>query len=133
MFGEENVPEPTAFMYPRWSKIPWAYGSYSNWPPGLTLEGHQNLRANNGRLWYAGEATSAEFFGYLQGAYFEGQLVGETIAGCLKGSDDARCAGEKSYEVLHGTTDLDEYRLMNGWTETSFQTVGDVSGGGIGD
>ena len=133
MFGEENVPEPTAFMYPRWSTIPWAYGSYSNWPPGLTLEGHQNLRANNGRLWYAGEATSAEFFGYLQGAYFEGQLVGETIAGCLNGSDDARCASEKSYGVLHGTTNLDAYSLVNGWTETSFQTVGDVSGGGIGD
>lgn len=132
MFGENNVPEPTTSMYPRWSTVPWAYGSYSNWPPGLTLEGHQNLRANNGRLWYAGEATSAEFFGYLQGAYLEGQKVGETIAACLEGSGDARCASEKSYEVLHGTTDLDEYMLVNGWTETSFQTIGDVSGAGIG-
>lgn len=126
MFGDDNVPEPTAFMYPRWSATPWAYGSYSNWPPGLTLEGHQNLRASNGRLWYAGEATSAEYFGYLQGAYFEGRLVGETIAGCLNGSGDARCAGERSYGILHGTTDLEEYTLVNGWTETSFQTVGDV-------
>ncbi|KAL9071741.1 MAG: hypothetical protein Q9161_004005 [Pseudevernia consocians] len=131
MFGQNNVPEPTAFMYPRWSTIPWAYGSYSNWPPGLTLEGHQNLRANNGRLWYAGEATSAEFFGFLQGAYFEGQMVGETIAGCLNGSDDARCASAKSYESLHGTTDREEYGPVNGWTESSFQTVGDVSGGGF--
>lgn len=31
MFGAENVPEPIAFMYPRWSLEAWAYGSYSNW------------------------------------------------------------------------------------------------------
>lgn len=91
MFGEKNVPEPKSFMYPRWSTTPWVYDSYSNWPRGLTLRGNQNLRANNGRLWYAGEATSAEFFGYLQGAYFEGRSVGEAVAGCLKGSDNARC------------------------------------------
>lgn len=40
IFGADKVPEPIDFMYPRWGKIPWAYGSYSNWPPGLTLEGH---------------------------------------------------------------------------------------------
>ena len=37
--------------------------------------------------------------------------------------------GEMSYEVLHGTTDHEEYVLANGWTNTSFQTIGDISGG----
>ena len=68
MFGKGNVPEPLDFMYPRWSTEPWAMGSYSNWPPGMSIETHQNLRANLDRLWFAGEATSAEYYGFLQGA-----------------------------------------------------------------
>ena len=132
MFGADNVPEPVDFMYPRWSTTPWAYGSYSNWPPGLTLEGHQNLRANNGRLWYAGEATSSEFYGYLHGAYFEGKAAGEKIAACLKGNKHQHCSNGNTYKFLHGTTRPQEYNILNGWTQTSFQTIGDVDleGGG---
>ncbi|KAL8713292.1 MAG: hypothetical protein Q9220_002491 [cf. Caloplaca sp. 1 TL-2023] len=81
MFGNDTVPDPIAFMYPRWSLEPWAYGSYSNWPPGTTLEMHQNLRANVGRLYFAGEATSTEYFGFLHGAWYEGQAVGQHVAG----------------------------------------------------
>ena len=120
MYGAKNVPEPIAFMYPRWSTEPWAYGSYSNWPPGTTLEMHQNLRANVGRLWFAGEATSAEYYGFLQGAWFEGKAVGESVAACVKG----KCSQERSYEVLHGTTTQQEYDAANGWAVTSFQTNG---------
>ena len=79
MYGPD-IPDPIDFFYPRWGHTPWAYGSYSNWPPGLTLEGHQNLRANVGPVSFAGEATSAEFYGYLHGAWFEGKFVGDTIA-----------------------------------------------------
>ena len=45
MYGEDKVPDPIAFMYPRWSEVPWAYGSYSNWPSAMTLEMHQVRRA----------------------------------------------------------------------------------------
>ncbi|MCJ1243590.1 hypothetical protein MMC30_000787 [Trapelia coarctata] len=120
MFGQHNVPEPIDFMYPRWSTTPWAYGSYSNWPPGLTLEGHQNLRANTGRLWFAGEATSTEYYGYLHGAWFEGQYVGNAIAGCLNGSKTENCKNEERYRVLHGKTSLEEYSARNGWFHNSF-------------
>ena len=120
MYGVENVPEPTAFMYPRWSLEPWAYGSYSNWPPGTTLEMHQNLRANVGRLWFAGEATSAEYYGFLHGAYFEGQAVGQEVAACVQG----KCNPQRKYRYLHGTTAPSEYDLANGWDVTSFQTNG---------
>ena len=81
MFPDIDVPEPTAFFYPRWTQTPWAYGSYSNWPAGTTLEMHENLRANVGRLYFAGEATSAEYFGFLHGAWYEGREAGERIAG----------------------------------------------------
>lgn len=121
MFGAAAVPEPTAFMYPRWSTVPWAYGSYSNWPPGTSLEMHQNLRANVGRLWFAGEATHAEYYGFLHGAWFEGQRVGKTIAGCVMGNK-TECVDEPDYAVLHGTTPKAQYNPANGWFVSSFQT-----------
>lgn len=122
MYGAENVPMPTAFMYPRWSTAPWAFGSYSNWPPGTTLEQHQNLRANVGRLYFAGEATSAEYYGFLQGAYFEGREAGQTVADCV--ARPSKCTGYDRYEVLHGITQPGEYNETNGWMVTSFQTNG---------
>ena len=123
MFGEENVPDPIDFMYPRWSLEPWAYGSYSNWPPSYTLEMHQNLRASVGRLWFAGEATSTEYYGFLHGAYFEGQRAGESIAKCINGHK-AACSSDGGYELLHGTTRPSEYDVKNGWTVSSFLTYG---------
>ncbi|KAI4593551.1 hypothetical protein KJ359_009237 [Pestalotiopsis sp. 9143b] len=132
MFPDADVPEPTAFLYPRWAQTPWAYGSFSYWPAGTTLEMHQNLRANAGRLWFAGEHTSASYFGYMQGAWFEGHDVGDRVAGLLRGE----CVGEGSidgfqggsgacgemvrYETLHGTTDAAEYNVKNGWAGSSF-------------
>lgn len=67
MYGKDNVPEPTAFYYPRWSQVKWARGSYSNWPVGTRIEQHENLRANVGRLYFAGEATSSYYFGFVHG------------------------------------------------------------------
>ncbi|KAH8690275.1 putative flavin-containing polyamine oxidase [Talaromyces proteolyticus] len=124
MYGAENVPDPIAFMYPRWSLEPWAYGSYSNWPYGVTLEMHQNLRANVGRLYFAGEATSTEYFGFLQGAWYEGQGVGKVVAACVNNAKSPACVQETHYEPLHGSTPTSEYSFQNGWTVTSFQTNG---------
>lgn len=99
----------------------WAFGSYSNWPVGVTLEKHQNLRANVDRLWFAGEASSSLWFGYMQGAWFEGQETGQRVASEL----GARVAGDNkgpmtNYDVLHGTTFEDEYDEENGWDIDSF-------------
>lgn len=122
MYGPENVPLPTAFLYPRWSLEPWTFGSYSNWPIGTTMEQHQNLRANLGRLYFAGEATSTQYFGFLHGAYYEGQAAGMAVAECVNGHGD--CSGYRNYTILLGTTTEDEYNESNGWTVTSFQTNG---------
>lgn len=46
MYPDVEVPEPTAFFYPRWSTEPWAFGSYSNWPPSMLpffLPSHSTL------------------------------------------------------------------------------------------
>ena len=122
MYGAKNVPMPTAFMYPKWSLEPWTYGSYSNWPTGTTLEQHQNLRANLGRVYFAGEATSTEYYGFLQGAYYEGISAAETIIGCLNNTQS--CEPYARYQVLHGTTTENEYNATNGVEITPFQTNG---------
>ncbi|KAL8775970.1 MAG: hypothetical protein Q9194_003469 [Teloschistes cf. exilis] len=121
MFGADNVPEPIAFLYPRWSLERWAYGSYSNWPAGTSLAMHQNLRANVDRLYFAGEATSAEYYGFLHGAWFEGQAVGAMIADLVK---KVNVTEEVHYEVLHGTTPDEQYDAANGWQASSFLTYG---------
>ncbi|KAK8035533.1 hypothetical protein PG993_010528 [Apiospora rasikravindrae] len=127
MFPDVAVPEPTAFQYPRWGTTPWAYGSFSCWPAGTTLEQHQNLRANVGRLWFAGEHTSASYFGYMQGAWYEGRDVGNRLARLVNGLcggaalGDGLCGEMVRYEVLHGTTEEDKYNISNGWDGSSFQ------------
>ena len=118
MFGKDVVPDPIAFYYPRWAQTPWAKGSYSNWPPGTSLEMHQNLRANLGRLYFAGEHTSAEMFGFLHGAWFEGKAAGEKIVKCLK---FGACQQDRRYELLHGTTDAKQYDLSNKWQVSNFE------------
>ncbi|KAF2465287.1 amine oxidase [Lindgomyces ingoldianus] len=127
MFPGVNIPEPTDFMYPRWSLQPWSYGSYSNWPVGMTLENHQNLRANVERVYFAGEHTSAEYFGFLHGAWFEGREAGERIAGMISRdcmNIDSGCGTYTNYEILHGTTALEEYNASNGFVVSSFYVAG---------
>ncbi|KAH7034222.1 hypothetical protein B0J12DRAFT_703604 [Macrophomina phaseolina] len=134
MFPDVDIPDPIDVMYPRWSLEPWTHGSYSNWPVGTSLEKHQNLRANVDRLWFAGEANSAEYFGFLHGAWFEGRDVGQRIAGLLgsvctnadaTGNATGACGAMQRYQVLHATTSIEEYNLGNGIMVSPFVTYGD--------
>ncbi|KAL4254130.1 FAD/NAD(P)-binding domain superfamily protein [Pleurotus pulmonarius] len=80
MFPKTNIPSPSDFFFPRWHSDPLYRGSYSNWPASFTRDHHDNLRASVGvreceRLWFAGEATSFKYFGFLHGAYMEGLSV----------------------------------------------------------
>ena len=63
MFNNVTVPEPLDFFFPRWHTNPLFRGSYSNWPPSFSSQHLDNLRANVGRLFFAGEATSRKYFG----------------------------------------------------------------------
>lgn len=126
MFPDVDIPEPIAFKYPRWTTEPWSYGSYSNWPVGTTLENHQNLRANVERLYFAGEHTSAEYFGFLHEAWFEGQEAGQRIAGMVTSeceNVESGCGDYNSYEVLHGTTEFAEYNAFNGMGASPFSLL----------
>ncbi|KAL4790545.1 amine oxidase [Aspergillus venezuelensis] len=120
MYGED-IPDPTHLWYKHWTQTEWTYGSYSNWPPAISLQSHQSLRANLGNLFFAGEATSKEFFGYLQGAYLEEQYTGEFIASCLHGSDNCTLSDDQvNYPVLTGVTPYNLYNWDNGWVADVF-------------
>ncbi|KAH9056464.1 amine oxidase [Lactarius vividus] len=85
MFPNVAVPEPTAFLFPRWFSDPLFRGSYSTWAPSFVPPRLVNLRAPLGNLWFAGEATSVKYFGYLHGAYFEGEAAASQVVRCIKG------------------------------------------------
>ncbi|CCM00964.1 uncharacterized protein FIBRA_03012 [Fibroporia radiculosa] len=91
MYPNVTIPQPTAFYFPRWHTNPLFRGSYSNWPASFFNGHHENLRATvDQRLWFAGEATSLKYFGFLHGAYFEGLDVGMSLAECIRAGG---CAG----------------------------------------
>ncbi|KZT05137.1 amine oxidase [Laetiporus sulphureus 93-53] len=86
MFPDRDVPEPLDFYFQRWHSDPLFRGAYSSWPASFLSEHQGNLRANvDERLWFAGEATSRKYFGFLHGAYAEGLDMGHTLAECIKG------------------------------------------------
>jgi polyamine oxidase len=120
MFPKATVPEPQAFLYPRWGTTSWAFGSYSNWAAGYTLKQHTNFRANLGRLWFAGEATSVEYFGYLHGAFYEGKSAAEEIAACVAGQT---CIDRKQYADLQGEPERN-YNSTSGFQNPISQVLG---------
>jgi len=98
MCPNTTIPEPDAFYFPRWQSDPLYRGSYSNWPSSFLKTHHVNLRASVGqRLWFGGEATSLKYFGYLHGAYYEGQKMAEEIARCI---EDGGCDGLPHVEAI---------------------------------
>ncbi|KAG1830229.1 hypothetical protein EV424DRAFT_1377865 [Suillus variegatus] len=108
MYPNITVPDPVAFHFKRWNADPLFRGSYSNWPPSF-LPGHsENLRATVDKsLWFAGEATTLKYYGFLHGAYFEGLNAGEEIAKCVEGP---ACTGR---EHLNSVVDASPYPFVS--------------------
>ncbi|TFK69792.1 amine oxidase [Pluteus cervinus] len=101
MFPNIEVPEPNAFLFPRWHSDPLYRGSYSNWPPSFFSGHHENLKLNVDRLYFAGEATSVKFFGFLHGAYFEGLNMANIIISCIEGNSTCNTALTNGGEVTN--------------------------------
>lgn len=78
MFPTKVVPEPVAFLYPRWTKMPWVRGSYSSTPVGFSESMLAALRENAGRPWFAGEALS-DYRATVHGAWLYGKRIGQEV------------------------------------------------------
>ncbi|KAG8215246.1 hypothetical protein J3R82DRAFT_8795 [Butyriboletus roseoflavus] len=97
MYPNITVPKPVDIHMSTWASNPLYRGSYSNWGPSYVPAQSENLKATlDNRLWFAGEATSVQYYGRLQGAYFEGQSAGYALAACIRGNG--------SCELPHTTT-----------------------------
>ena len=84
MYPHTEIPLPNGILIPKWHTNPLFRGSYSNWPAGYSRALQQQLAEpiGGGRVVFAGEATSYKYYGFLQGAYYEGIRAGEEVAGC---------------------------------------------------
>lgn len=83
MFGQV-ASSPVEILVPVWKNNPLFGSSYSNWGFGMSEAHHRNLRKRLGRLWFAGEAMSRNYFGFLHGAWMDGLDAGADIVECLK-------------------------------------------------
>ncbi|EDO48257.1 predicted protein, partial [Nematostella vectensis] len=73
------IPEPTEMFYARWSKDPYTRGAYSD--PTLDARpcDFDNMLLPLDTLFFAGEATSEEWTGYMQGAYLTGKHAAKRV------------------------------------------------------
>ena len=72
-------------MVSKWSRNPYTQGSWADPVVGTDSTVWANMAGRLKNLFFAGEATHADWYGYLQGAYFSGLERAEEIAGCIKG------------------------------------------------
>ncbi len=80
MFGNA-FPAPRAAQITRWSQDPFSGGSYSFNAVGVTPKTRRDLSGPDwdGGLVFAGEATSADYFGTAHGAVLSGRAAAATI------------------------------------------------------
>ena len=79
-----TVPDPIDVVIPDW-KIDLFLGTYSNSPVGVTDETHRQLAAPVGRLYFSGEATSANYHGFVHGGLFSGYDSADAVIGSRSG------------------------------------------------
>lgn len=82
MFGS-GFPAPIAAQVSRWGQDPYSLGSYSFNAVGTGPETRRTLAGEdwNGQICFAGEATSAEYFGTAHGALLSGRDAARAIIG----------------------------------------------------
>lgn len=80
MFGS-RFPAPLAAQVTRWAQDPLALGSYSYNAVGTSPETRRALAGSDwdGALWFAGEATSAGYFGTAHGALLSGRSAAQGV------------------------------------------------------
>lgn len=79
MFQTE-VPDPIGALITRWGRDPFAHGAYSFPAVGSSPDDRDQLAASvNDRIFFAGEATSREYFATVHGAYLSGLRAAEEL------------------------------------------------------
>lgn len=100
MFGGNKVPEPEAFVFPRWLSDPWSRGGYTYPAIGSPPEDHDDhARPLGSRVFFAGEATEPVEYGTVHAALWSGEQAAEAIftaaTGGRAGRDQRPWAGAR--------------------------------------
>lgn len=72
-------------MVSKWSQNPHIQGCWTDPVVGTDSSIFANMAGRLKNLFFAGEATHEDWYGYIQGGYFSGLERAEEIAGCIKG------------------------------------------------
>jgi monoamine oxidase len=82
----EAPPPPVAAHTTDWTNDPDARGAYSFWPAGAGDADVNDLAAPvDGRLFFAGEATSVEYQGSMAGALLSGARAAAEVLDAARG------------------------------------------------
>jgi monoamine oxidase len=82
--GRRGVPDPTGAIVTRWAADPFALGAYSYIGVGGSNDDRRDIAeplgdAATDRVFFAGEATSAQYASTVHGAYFSGQRAASEV------------------------------------------------------
>ena len=80
-FGSDITKHVVRHLATAWRGDPWIRGAYSAARPGRAGQRARLAEALDGRLFFAGEATSREFFATAHGAYLSGIRAAEEAHG----------------------------------------------------
>jgi monoamine oxidase len=80
IFGGDVVKMMCGHIVTAWGSDPWTLGAYSTCLPGQAHQRAALAAPIENRLWFAGEATSLEFFSTCHGAYMSGVDSANAIA-----------------------------------------------------
>ena len=73
-----NIPEPNRIVRMLWGTDPFFQGAYSNVRPGGAAM-FEELQTPEGRMYFAGEGTNADYSGFMHGAYLSGINTADAI------------------------------------------------------
>jgi monoamine oxidase len=82
-FGSNITKHVVRHLVTAWRGDPWVKGAYSAARPGTVGQRARLAEAIDGRLFFAGEATSSEFFATAHGAYLSGIKAAEEAHGAI--------------------------------------------------
>ncbi len=83
MYGD-TIPAIDDILVSGWTSNPLTMGSYSAWPSELSRKCTDALESRVGRIFFGGEATSPEHFGYIEGGLDSGKRQGLKILDCME-------------------------------------------------
>jgi monoamine oxidase len=85
-FGSSITKHVVRHLVTAWRGDPWVKGAYSAARPGTVGQRPRLAEAIDGRLFFAGEATSSEFFATAHGAYLSGIRAADEAHGAIGGA-----------------------------------------------